>query len=155
MDVERKISFRERIRLNLVSAMKRANISQVQLAEELGISKGTVNNWVRGNNSPDVDMVPKICNVLGIETTSLYYPAEIELVNGGLETKNFPSADESAPGDELDQNIIHLVRGLSTDQKSFLFAMILIIGAQNQGLPASDLASAVEAALKERNHSPH
>ena len=61
-----EISLRERIRLNLVSFMGAADINQVQLAEKLGVSKGTVNNWVRGNNSPDVDMVPKICKVLDV-----------------------------------------------------------------------------------------
>ena len=54
------ISLRERIRINLISAMSAANINQVQLAERLGIKKGTVNNWVRGNNSPDVDMVVSV-----------------------------------------------------------------------------------------------
>ena len=72
------ISFRERIRLNLVSSMKSAGINQVQLADRLGISKGTVNNWVRGNNSPDVDMVPRICKELGISILSLYSPLEFE-----------------------------------------------------------------------------
>lgn len=73
-----QISLRERIRLNLISAMDKANINQVQLAEKLGISKGTVNNWARGNNSPDVDMVPKICHVLGISILSLYAPTKFE-----------------------------------------------------------------------------
>ena len=73
-----EISLRERIRLNLLSSMERANINQVQLAEKLGISKGTVNNWARGNNAPDVDMVPKICKVLGISILDLYSPTRLE-----------------------------------------------------------------------------
>lgn len=73
-----EISLRERIRLNLLFSMERANINQVQLAERLGISKGTVNNWARGNNSPDVDMVPKICKVLGISILDLYSPTRFE-----------------------------------------------------------------------------
>ena len=66
------ISMRERIRLNLVAAMESANISQVQLAKQLNIHKGTVNNWVRGNSSPDVDMVPQICGALGISIGDYY-----------------------------------------------------------------------------------
>lgn len=77
-----EISLRERIRLNLLSSMERANINQVQLAEKLGISKGTVNNWARGNNSPDVDMVPKICKVLGISILDLYSPTKLEPQEG-------------------------------------------------------------------------
>ena len=94
-----EISLRERIRLNLLSAMDRANINQVQLAEKLGISKGTVNNWARGNNSPDVDMVPKICNVLGISILDLYTSTESEQSESKTLLKNSPSTDESAPGE--------------------------------------------------------
>ena len=90
-----EISLRERIRLNLVSSMEAANINQVQLADKLGISKGTVNNWARGNNSPDVDMVPKICKVLGISVIDLYAPTKFES-NDVKETKKALSlSDES------------------------------------------------------------
>ena len=79
MEELNEISLRERIRLNLVSYMESADINQVQLAEKLGISKGTVNNWARGNNSPDVDMVPKICKILGISIPDLYAPTKYEV----------------------------------------------------------------------------
>lgn len=91
------ISLRERIRLNLVAAMERANVNQVQLADKLGISKGTVNNWTRGNNSPDVDIVPKICNVLGLSIQEFYSPSEIEMKYIQHQKSPSPSTDESAP----------------------------------------------------------
>lgn len=90
METGRTISLRERIRINLVTAMENAGINQVQLADKLNISKGTVNNWTRGNNSPDVDMVPRICEVLGISVLSLYSPTEFESPEGEA-TKKFPS----------------------------------------------------------------
>lgn len=92
-----EISLRERIRLNLISAMEQANINQVQMAEKLGISKGTVNNWARGNNSPDVDMVPKICKVLGISILDLYSPTQFEPPENA---KNSPDAAEAAPRED-------------------------------------------------------
>lgn len=73
-----EISLRERIRLNLISAMEKEGVNQVQLADKLGISKGTVNNWARGNNSPDIDIVPKICKVLNISVLDLYSPTKFE-----------------------------------------------------------------------------
>ena len=90
METGRTISLRERIRINLVTAMENAGINQVQLADKLNISKGTVNNWTRGNNSPDVDMVPRICEVLGISVLSLYSPTEFESPEGET-TKKSPS----------------------------------------------------------------
>lgn len=80
MNSQHEISLRERIRLNLIAAMEKANINQVQLAEKLNISKGTVNNWARGNNSPDVDTVPKICEVLGISILDLYSETKSESI---------------------------------------------------------------------------
>ena len=103
-----EISLRERIRLNLLSSMERANINQVQLAEKLGISKGTVNNWARGNNSPDVDMVPKICKVLGISILDLYSPTRFE----PQESKKNPSTAEAAPGEEELKLMEYLKRGV-------------------------------------------
>lgn len=96
MSETHKISLRERIRLNLIASMEKANINQVQLAEKLGISKGTVNNWARGNNSPDVDMVPRICDVLGISVLDLYAPTKFE-DQEFFTRKNSPDTDESAP----------------------------------------------------------
>lgn len=92
----RGISLRERIRINLVSYMESANINQVQLAEKLGISKGTVNNWARGNNSPDVDMVPKICKVLGISILDLYSPTKFEVQETATQTRKAPSYSDEA-----------------------------------------------------------
>lgn len=91
-----EISLRERIRLNLVSFMENANINQVQLAERLGISKGTVNNWARGNNSPDVDMVPKICKVLGISILDLYSPTKFEKQETSIQIKEAPPISDEA-----------------------------------------------------------
>ena len=78
MEESQTISLRERIRINLVTSMKKAGLTQVSLADKLCISKGTVNNWIRGNNSPDVDMVPRICAALGITISSLYAPTDLE-----------------------------------------------------------------------------
>lgn len=103
-----EISLRERIRINLVSAMEHANINQVQLAERLGISKGTVNNWARGNNSPDVDMVPKICNVLGISILDLYSPTDFEPQSVAESAKKSPSTAEAAPGEEVQKLLEYL-----------------------------------------------
>ncbi|MBD5162953.1 MAG: helix-turn-helix transcriptional regulator [Oscillibacter sp.] len=113
-----EISLRERIRLNLISAMKKADINQVQLAEKLGISKGTVNNWARGNNSPDVDIVPKICDVLGISILDLFSAGSC------IKNRNSPSTDEAALGDEQGKSVMTLVSELTADQQEFLLAWL-------------------------------
>ena len=90
-------TLREQIRDNLASAMEAAGLSQVQLAQRLGISKGTVNNWIRGYNAPDVDMVPRICQALGVPIAALY----AGLPGGEGTGSAAPPAGLSAPALEL------------------------------------------------------
>ncbi len=123
MEETQMISFRERIRLNLVAAMKSANMSQVQLAERLGISKGTVNNWTKGNNSPDVDMVPQICRVLGISISSLYTPLPFE-PEEIQSTKKKPTSLSEAGLRKQEDAVMNLVSKLSSDQQEFLLAWL-------------------------------
>lgn len=115
-----EISLRERIRLNLLSSMERANINQVQLAEKLGTSKGTVNNWVRGNNSPDVDMVPKICRVLGISILDLYSPTRFEPQEGKKNAPPYSSEAQrlAADYDGLDTHGQKAVRAVADVEKA-------------------------------------
>lgn len=103
-----EMSFRERMRLNLVSAMKTAGLNQVQLADKLGIKKGTVNNWVRGHNSPDVEMVPKICDALGISIQALFAPAD-----------NAASSQANKDPFSLDSNveIVHMKKYRALDER--------------------------------------
>lgn len=62
--------------------------------------------------------------------------------------KSPPSADESALGEELRQEIIHLAGNLSLEQQDLFLALLRLTAAKNQGLLAADLVSAGEAALK-------
>ncbi len=125
------ISLRERIRLNLVAAMEKANLNQVELAERLNISKGTVNNWIRGNNSPDVDTVPQICAVLNISISDFYAPTPLEADFSSYQGKKSPFSGEDGPGEQV-LRIMNLLPSLSDEQKDFLIALLEIVIARNQ-----------------------
>lgn len=129
MDEAHGISLRERIRINLISAMESANINQVQLAEKLGISKGTVNNWARGNNSPDVDMVPKICDVLGISVLDLYSPTKFESQENA---KKEPSAQVGGLSKE-EFALVELFRRVPQEQRLAMLQAIEMT-LRSQGL---------------------
>lgn len=129
MDEAHGISLRERIRINLISAMESANINQVQLAEKLGISKGTVNNWARGNNSPDVDMVPKICDVLGISVLDLYSPTKFEPQENAK--KRAPVQDGGLNKEEL--TLVELFRRVPQEQRRAMLQAIEMT-LRSQGL---------------------
>ena len=46
-------------------------ISQVQLAEKLGISNNRVSNWEQGLNRPDADILADICRALEVSPSEL------------------------------------------------------------------------------------
>ncbi len=47
-------------------------ISQVELAEMLGVSNSRVSNWEQGINRPDADIIGKICDCLDISPSELF-----------------------------------------------------------------------------------
>lgn len=47
------------------------NLSQKQLAEQIGISNSRVSNWEQGINRPDADMLAKICKALNVSPSLL------------------------------------------------------------------------------------
>ena len=47
-------------------------ITQEGLATSIGKTKNVISNWERGDNSPDIDSVEKICLVLGVTPNQLF-----------------------------------------------------------------------------------
>ena len=56
MDVARRIR----------TARNRKNMTQMALADEMGVSFQAVSNWERGNSLPDIGKLPDLCRVLGV-----------------------------------------------------------------------------------------
>lgn len=94
---------RERIRASLERYISESGYTQKEVAERLGVSQSSVTNWVKGKNSPDVNLVIPICNLLNITVGQFY---------GEEKTKNSPSTAEAAPGEE---QIVMLYRELNTE----------------------------------------
>lgn len=46
-------------------------ISQVQLAQKLGVSNSRVSNWEQGINRPDADIIADICRALNVSPSDL------------------------------------------------------------------------------------
>ena len=83
--------------------------------------------------------------------------AILSLIEKGLSDfnkENPPSTTEAAPGEEVREEIIRLAGKLSEEQKDLFLALLRLTAARNQGLPAADLVSAGEAALKAEHQSP-
>ena len=50
---------------------KEKNMTQLQLAEKLGISAKAVSKWERGLGSPDLSLMPKLSEILGVDLEKL------------------------------------------------------------------------------------
>ena len=56
---------------NIKNARTKKNMTQMNLADEMGVSYQAVSNWERGNSMPDISKLPELCNILGISFEEL------------------------------------------------------------------------------------
>ena len=63
---------RENVKQNLGYFLSLRGMSQKELAMKLGVSQSAVTNWIKGKNSPDIEMVALICQHLHISVAELF-----------------------------------------------------------------------------------
>ena len=63
---------RDNIKKNIGYYLTLRGISQKEFAEKLGVSQSSVTFWVKGKNSPDIETVARICEILGISISDLF-----------------------------------------------------------------------------------
>lgn len=81
---------------------KKVNMTQMELADRVGISFQAVSNWERGNSMPDISKLPELAEIFGIsvdeligEKSLLVEAAINDNIKECLVTQN-PSAEEVA-----------------------------------------------------------
>ena len=66
---------------NLEDILRIKNITQKELAEQIGVRPSTINQWVKGKREPEFDNLIKICYYLEIEPTEILgYKSAIEII---------------------------------------------------------------------------
>ena len=63
---------RDNVKRNLGYYLSLRGISQKELAVRIGVSQSAVTNWIKGKNSPDIEIVAQICDILAISVTDLF-----------------------------------------------------------------------------------
>ena len=58
---------------------KRANLTQLQLADRLGITDKAVSKWERGITMPDTSIMLELCDILGISVNELLSGEKINM----------------------------------------------------------------------------
>ena len=109
-----KASFGDVIRDN---RLKRG-LSQLQLAEKIGVTKNAVGNWEAQRTRPDFSCVPALCNILGISIGQLF---------------GQPESDHDLSMD--DQRLLTNYHYLSKDSRKIVDTMIFqLLDAQERRL---------------------
>lgn len=61
----------EKVAKNIKKARAQCNMTQMDLADEMGVSYQAVSNWERGNSMPDISKLPELCKILKISFEEL------------------------------------------------------------------------------------
>lgn len=70
---------REMLRDNLKYYLSKSNYKQNVFAELVGVKPAAVSQWLNGKNSPDIETIAKICDVLKINFSDLIsYPETVK-----------------------------------------------------------------------------
>lgn len=64
-------NLREILQKNLAEIINNSSMSKKEISERLGVSAASVTKWVKGDNSPDIEIIAKICNLFDISINSL------------------------------------------------------------------------------------
>lgn len=98
---------RKTIGENIKKICSLKGIRQVDIARHMGVSEGSVSNWIKGTNSIDIENLAEVCRFLGVSLDQIYGVAPI------------------TPEVSLSQEEIHLLsiwRSLNKDGKSILMS---------------------------------
>ena len=90
---------------------KNANLTQMQLAEKLGITDRAISKWETGKSLPDSSIMLKLCALLGITVN--------DLLSGEVVTMDHYNK-------ELENNLLELIRQKEQSDKRLLSAEVLI-----------------------------
>ena len=65
----------------IAECRKKANLTQMQLAEKLGITDKAVSKWERGVAMPDTSIMLELCDILNINVNELLSGEKIDMEN--------------------------------------------------------------------------
>ena len=71
----------------IADCRKKANLTQTQLAEKLGITDKAVSKWERGVAMPDTLIMLELCDILGISVNELLSGEKIDMENDNQKTE--------------------------------------------------------------------
>lgn len=125
--------------------MKSSDLNKHKLSILSGVPYTTIDGFYKkGYENAKISTVRKIAKALGC---SLDY-----LIEDDDEIKKSPGADESAPRDEKEFEIMGLIYGLDDSQKDFLISLLETVAARNRRKRPAAQVSADESISVSGHH---
>ena len=110
----------------IAECRKRKGLTQMQLAERLGITDKAISKWERGVAMPDTGLMLDLCDILGISVNELLYGEEISMENN----------------EKNEQLLLDMAKELEKKNKTIWRSMWIILIASMTALLAGLLAAA-------------
>ena len=98
---------------------KKASLTQMQLAEKLGITDKAISKWERGIAMPDTSIMLKLCDILGISVNELLCGEKIDMENNNQKNE---------------QLFLEMAKELEKKNKTVWTSMWIIMGVSIIGL---------------------
>ena len=98
---------------------KKANLTQMQLAEKLGITDKAISKWERGVAMPDTSIMLELCDILGISVNELLSGEKIDMENNNQKNE---------------QLLLEMAKELEKKNKTIWTSMWAIMSASIIGL---------------------
>ncbi len=103
----------------IADCRKKASLTQMQLAEKLGITDKAISKWERGISMPDTSLMLQLCDILGISVNELLSGERIT-----MENKN----------QKNEQLLLDMAKEMERKNKIIWSAMWTILGVSIVGL---------------------
>lgn len=104
----------ETIRQRVRRFRKQQNLTQDELAHEIGMSGRTVSNWERGEETPSANAARALAAFFGVTTDYFLSPAD-----RALESVIEQAVGNVAPIDEREQRALKIIAQLRADPQLF------------------------------------
>ena len=98
---------------------KKASLTQMQLAEKLGITDKAISKWERGVAMPDTSIMLKLCDILGFSVNELLCGEKIDMENNNQKNE---------------QLFLDMAKELEKKNKTVWTSMWIIMGVSVIGL---------------------
>ena len=142
-----KVFDMEAIGRNISGLRKKNNLTQMELADQLGISYQAISSWERGLTMPDVSKLPEIASILGVTVDEILLSEKGARILSSLEEGGQPErvtpeelvevAPLLRPG-QVDQLAMAADSGFTDEQAEQLLPLMSFSGKYGQ--PDEELA---------------